>query len=57
MLNQPCVSFKNGTPLHLACSALSLITAQYLLQAGANREIRNDEQHMPLGKNFDISYS
>ncbi|CAF3213529.1 unnamed protein product [Rotaria socialis] len=47
LLNQTCASFKNGTPLHLACSALSQSTAQFLLQAGANKEILDDQQRTP----------
>ncbi|CAM4812542.1 unnamed protein product [Rotaria magnacalcarata] len=47
LLNQTCASFKNGTPLHLACSALSQSTVQFLLQAGANKEILDDQQRTP----------
>jgi ankyrin repeat protein len=49
VLNQPCSSFKNNTPLHLACSALSLSTAQALLQAGASKQILDDQQRSPAG--------
>ena len=49
VLNQPCSSFKNNTSLHLACAALSLETAQALLQAGANKQILDDQQRSPAG--------
>jgi ankyrin repeat protein len=51
VLNQPCSSFKKNTPLHLACAALSLSTAQALLQAGANKQIIDEQQRTPAGKN------
>ncbi|UJR36394.1 hypothetical protein I4U23_029117 [Adineta vaga] len=44
LLNQTCSSFKNDTPLHLACATLSLPTAQILVRAGANRQIRDDQK-------------
>lgn len=56
VLNQACPSFENQTPLHLACSALSLETARILLKAGANDQIIDDRQRtpkdcLPSGKN------
>jgi ankyrin repeat protein len=50
VLNQPCSSFKKNTPLHLACAALSLSTAQVLLQAGANKQIIDEQQRTPAGE-------
>ncbi|CAF0741452.1 unnamed protein product [Rotaria sordida] len=47
LLNQPCSSFKNESPLHLACTALSQSTAQILVQAGANKQILDNEQRTP----------
>jgi ankyrin repeat protein len=52
VLNQPCSSFKNNTPLHLACSTLSLSTAQVLLHAGADKQIFDDQQRTPAGWNL-----
>ncbi len=49
VLNQPCLSFKKNTPLHLACASLSLSTAQVLLQAGANKQMFDDQQRIPAG--------
>jgi ankyrin repeat protein len=49
VLNQPCSSLKKNTPLHLACAALSFSTAQVLLQAGANKQIFDDQQRAPAG--------
>jgi hypothetical protein len=49
VLNQPCSSFKNNTPLHLACSTLSLLTVQVLLQAGADKQLFDDQQRTPAG--------
>jgi ankyrin repeat protein len=50
VLNQPCSSLKNHTPLHLACASLSLPTAQALLQAGADKRILDDQQRTPAGE-------
>ncbi|CAF0920095.1 unnamed protein product [Rotaria sp. Silwood1] len=47
LLNETCASFKNESPLHLACTALSQSTAQVLVQAGANKQILDDEQRTP----------
>ncbi|CAF2773039.1 unnamed protein product [Rotaria sp. Silwood2] len=47
LLNQPCSSFKNESPLHLACTALSQSTAQILVQTGANKQTLDDEQRTP----------
>ncbi|CAF3640525.1 unnamed protein product [Adineta steineri] len=47
LLNQPCFSFKNSSPLHLACATLSLSTAEILLKAGANKNILDDQQRTP----------
>ena len=47
VINQPCSSLKNNTPLHLACSALALSTVRVLLQAEANKQSINDEQRIP----------
>jgi ankyrin repeat protein len=52
VLNQSCSSFKKNTPLHIACTALSLSTAQVLLQAGANKQLYDDQQRIPSGWNF-----
>lgn len=49
VLNQPCSSLKNNTPLHLACGALALSTAQILLQSGASKNIFDDQQRIPIG--------
>ena len=49
VLNQPCLSFQNRTPLHLACAALSQLTTQILLQTGANKQILDDQKRTPTG--------
>ncbi|CAF1147699.1 unnamed protein product [Adineta ricciae] len=46
LINQTCSSFKNDTPLHLACATLSVPTAQMLIRAGANRQIRDDQKRI-----------
>ena len=50
VLNQTCSSFKKNTPLHLACAALSLSTAQVLLKAGADQYLIDEQQRTPAGK-------
>lgn len=50
VLNQTCSSLKKNTPLHLACAALSLPTAQVLLKAGADKHLVDEQQRTPTGE-------